>query len=190
VIEQLDELGIPVVALYPESLDEVYADIANIGRALGASAEGEALVARMRDRADAVVAAVAGAERPRTLYEVFHAEGTTYTAGEGSFLASLLELAGAEPVTGDAQGVIAAEDLVAADPEVILLGAATYDPALAEPDAARATVAGRPGWADLSAVRDGRVVPFLADIVSTRPGPRIVDGLEALARALHPDRFD
>jgi ABC-type Fe3+-hydroxamate transport system substrate-binding protein len=39
-------------------------------------------------------------------------------------------------------------------------------------------------------VRDGAVVPYLDDIVTTRPGPRIVDGLEALARAIHPDRFE
>jgi iron complex transport system substrate-binding protein len=137
-----------------------------------------------------VTDAVAGAPRPRTLYEVFHAEGTTYTAGEGSFLASLLELAGATPVSGNAEGVLDAEGLVAADPQLVLLGTASYDPALADPGAALAAVRARPGWADLDAVRAGRIVPYLEDIVTTRPGPRIVDGLEALARALHPDRFD
>jgi iron complex transport system substrate-binding protein len=143
----------------------------------------------MRDRVAVVTDAVAGAERPRTLYEVFHSEGTTYTAGEGSFLASLLETAGAAPVTGDAEGVIDGETLVAADPELILLGTASYDAALADPATALETLAARPGWAELSAVRDEAVVPYLDDIVTTRPGPRIVEGLEALARAIHPDRF-
>ena len=73
---------------------------------------------------------------------------------------------------------------------LILLGTASYDPSLADADAARAAVAARPGWADLSAVAEGRVVPYSDDIVTTRPGPRIVEGLEALARAIHPDRFD
>ena len=131
-----------------------------------------------------------GADTPRTLYEVFHSEGTTYTAGEGSFIASLLELAGADPVTGDAEGVLEAEELVAADPELILLGTASYDPTIATPEAALEVVRARPGWAELTAVRGGNVVPYLDDIVTTRPGPRIVDGLEALARAIHPDRFD
>jgi iron complex transport system substrate-binding protein len=81
-------------------------------------------------------------------------------------------------------------DIVAGDPQLILLGTASYDPTLADADAAQTAVAGRPGWADLSAVADGRVVPYTDDIVTTRPGPRIVDGLEALARAIHPDRFD
>ena len=190
VIEQLDELGLPVLVLYPETLDEVYADIGLVGELLGADPEAEALVTDMRDRVDAIVAAVDGVERPATLYEVFYAEGSTYTAGEGSFLAALIELAGGEPVTGDAQGLIATEDLVAADPELILLGTASYDPGLADAEAALAAVGARPGWAELAAVRDGAVVPYLDDILTTRPGPRIVDGLEALARAIHPDRFD
>ena len=190
VIEQLDELGLQVFVLYPESLDEVYADIELVGQAIDASPAADDLVGEMRDRVDAVTAALEGVELPRTMYEVFYAEGTIYTAGEGSFLASLVELAGGTPVTGDAQGLIAPEDLVAADPELILLGSASYDPALADPASALATVAARPGWAELAAVRSGDVEPYLDDIVTTRPGPRIVDGLEALARAIHPDRFD
>lgn len=190
VIEQLTDLGLTVLVLYPESLDEVYANVELIGAAIDREDAAAELTADMRERVDGIVAAVDGADRPVTLYEVFHAEGTTYTAGEGSFLASLLELAGAEPVTGDAQGLLPPEELVAADPELILLGTASYDPALADPATALETVASRAGWSDLRAVRDQRVVPYLDDIVTTRPGPRIVDGLEALARAIHPDRFD
>jgi len=190
VIEQLDELGLPVLVLYPETLQEVYADIELVGAALGrADAAGE-LVSSMEARVADVVAAVEGADRPLTLYEVFHAEGTTYTAGDGSFLASLLELAGATPLVGDAQGVIDAEALVAADPELILLGTASYDPSLADPEAALDAVRARAGWGELRAVRDCAVIPYRDDITTTRPGPRVVDGLEALARAIHPDRFE
>lgn len=190
VIAQLTDLELPVLVLYPETLDEVYGDIRIVGTLLDAQDTADALVSGMEDRVEAVVEAVADAERPRTLYEVFYAEGSTYTAGEGSFLASLIEQAGGEPVTGDAQGLIGSEDLVAADPQLILLGTASYDPSLADPEAASTAVAARPGWADLAAVTGGRVVPYTDDIVTTRPGPRIVDGLEALARAIHPDRFD
>ena len=190
VIERIEDLGVPVLVLYPESLDEVYADIELVGDAIDRRAEANELVDGLRVRVAAVEDAVAGVSAPLTLYEVFHAEGTTYTAGEGSFLASLLALAGAEPVTGDAEGVMGAEELAAADPELILLGTASYDSALADPAAALDAVRARPGWGELAAVRDGNVIPYLADIVTTRPGPRIVDGLEALARAIHPDRFD
>ncbi len=190
VIEQLDGLGLTVLVLYPESLEEIYADIELVGAALDATEEATALIGDMEERVAAVETAVAGADRPVTLYEIFYAEGTTYTAGEGSFIASLLEIAGAEPVTGDAQGVIDAEGLVEADPELILLGGASYDPSLADPATALDTLASRPGWSELTAVVNGDVLPYLEDVVTTRPGPRIVDGLEALARAIHPDLFE
>ena len=183
VIEQLIELDVPVMTLYPQSLDEVYADIELVGQALGRGDAAAGLVDEMASRVEAVRTAVDELERPRTFYEVGVFEGTIYTAGEGSFLASLIETAGGDPVTGDALSTsIEVEDLVAADPEIILLGDASYDPTIT-PE----SVAARPGWATMTAVVDGRVVSVTEDIVITRPGPRIVEGLEALARAIHPD---
>jgi iron complex transport system substrate-binding protein len=186
VIDQLSDLGMTVVVLYPESLDEVYANVELLGVALDEQAAATELVDGMRARVQAAEEAVAGAERPRTFYEVSIFEGTIYTAGEGSFIASLIETAGGEPITGGALSTsIALEDLVAADPELILLGDAAYDPTVTAE-----SVAARPGWGEMTAVRDGRIQPMLEDPLITRPGPRIVDGLEALARAIQPDRFD
>ncbi len=185
VIEQLADLGVPVMVLYPQSLDDVSASIELVGMAVGRHGEAAALVGEMATRVGAVEEAVADLERPRTFYEVSVFEGTIYTAGERSFLASLIETAGGEPVTGDALSTsIELEELVAADPELILLGDATYDPTIT-PE----TVAQRQGWETMTAVDDGRVVVVSEDVVITRPGPRIVDGLEALARAIHPDAF-
>ncbi len=185
VIDQIADLGVPVLVLYPESLDEISADIQLVGMAVGRDGEAAALVGEMATRVEAVEEAVADLERPRTFYEVSVFEGTIYTAGERSFLASLIETAGGEPVTGDALSTsIELEELVAADPELILLGDATYDPTIT-PE----TVAQRQGWDTMTAVDDGRVVVVSEDVVITRPGPRIVDGLEALARAIHPDAF-
>ncbi|MFN2484022.1 MAG: ABC transporter substrate-binding protein [Candidatus Limnocylindria bacterium] len=184
-IEQLVGLGYPVMTLYAESLDAVYDDIELVGEALGVERVAAQRVAEMQARADTVVRAVEGAPRPRTLYEVSVFEGVVYTAGEGSFLASLIDLAGGEPVTGNSQSfAIELEEIVAADPELILLGDATYDPSIT-PE----SVGQRPGWGDLTAVRQGRVVPVHDDVVITRPGPRIVDGLEALGALIHPERF-
>lgn len=185
VIDQLVDLGLPVIVLYPESLDEVAADIELVGMALGRDEAAAALVDDMQARVDAVESAVAGLDRPRTFYEVSVFEGTIYTAGEGSFLASLIDVAGGEPITGDALSTsIEIEDLVAEDPELILLGDATYDASIT-PE----SVAARPGWDAMRAVVDGNVAVVTDDLVITRPGPRIVDGLEALARAIHPDAF-
>ena len=185
VIEQLIALDLPVMTLYAESLEEVYADIQLVGTALAAGDEAAGVVEEMRARADAVVEAVSGADRPRTFYEISVFEGVIYTAGDDSFLASLLELAGTDPVVGDRQSfAIQLEELVAADPEVILLGDASYDPSVT-PE----SVAARAGWEGMTAVQTGRVLPYPHDVVTTRPGPRIVEGLEHLARAIHPDRL-
>ena len=183
VIDQLHELGLPVLVLYPESLDEVMADIELVGAAIGRNAAAATLVEEMEARVDAVDASVADLERPRTFYEVSVFEGSIYTAGEGSFLASLIEVAGGDPITGDSLSTsIAIEDLVAANPELILLGDATYDSTIT-PEA----VADRDGWGTMDAVANDRIVVVTDDVVITRPGPRIVEGLEALARAIHPD---
>jgi iron complex transport system substrate-binding protein len=185
-IEALADLGFPVLVLYPQSLDEVTADIHLVGEALDAQAEAADVTQRMAETVAAVEEAVAGADRPRTFYEVSIFEGTIYTAGADSFLASLVATAGGDPITGDARTTaIALEDLVTADPEVIVLGDAAYDPTITA-DA----VADRSGWDEMAAVTDGRVVPLPEDILITRPGPRVVDGLEALARAIHPEAFD
>jgi len=185
VIDQLTDLGLPVLVLYPESLDEVIGDIELVGTAIGRSDEAADLVDDMQARVEAVEEAVAELDQPRTFYEVSVYEGTIYTAGEGSFLASLIETAGGEPITGDALSTsIEIEDLVAADPELILLGDATYDETVTAEG-----VAARPGWDAMTAVADDRVEVVAEDVVITRPGPRIADGLEALARAIHPDAF-
>jgi iron complex transport system substrate-binding protein len=185
-IEALAELGYPVLVLYPESLEEVYADIGLVGEAVDARPQAEDLVADMRERVAAVTEAVTALERPRTFYEVGLFSGSIYTAGADSFLATLIELAGGEPITGDATTTaIQLEDLVAADPQLILLGDAAYDPSITAE-----SVAARPGWDGMTAVQEGRVLPMPEDVLITRPGPRIVEGLEALARAIHPGAFD
>jgi iron complex transport system substrate-binding protein len=185
-IAALADLGYAVLVLYPESLAEVSDDIELVGEALDAQAEAGTVTAEMAEGVAAIEQAVAGAERPRTFYEVSIFEGTIYTAGDDSFLASLIETAGGEPITGDAvTTAIALEDLVTADPEVIVLGDAAYDATITAE-----SVAQRSGWGEMTAVADGRVIPLPEDILITRPGPRIVDGLEALARAIHPEAFD
>jgi iron complex transport system substrate-binding protein len=186
VIDRLAELGYPVLVLYPETLDELYADIELVSQAIAAPAEATALVNGMRERAQAVAEAVASADRPRTYYEVAVYQGTIYTAGADSFLASLISSAGGDPITGDPLSTaIQLEDLVAADPELILLGDAAYDPSIT-PE----SLAARPGWEGMTAVVNGQILMVAEDPVITRPGPRLIDGLEALARLIHPELFD
>ncbi len=185
ILSQLDDLGLTVLVLYPQSADEIGGDITLVGRTLDAGAAAAREVARIDDAVASVRTAVAGADRPRVFYEVGVFEGQIFTAGADSFLASLIQIAGGDPVTGDATTTsLALEDLVAADPQVILLGDAAYDATITAE-----TVAARPGWGEMTAVADGHVLPMPDDLVITRPGPRVTEGLLALARAIHPDRF-
>jgi len=184
VIDRLVKLGYPVLVLYPKSLDGVEADIQLVGRALDATPSAERITADMRQRIAAVQARVAGASRPRVFYEVSVYQGVIYGPGKDSFLASMIELAGGSPVVGDATGVVQLEDLVAADPQIILLGDAAYPPPVTA-----AAVTARPRWKEMTAVAQHQVRPMKDDLLITRPGPRIVDGLEALARAIHPELF-
>ena len=181
-IEQLRRVGIPVVVLYARSVDEALAGIEAIGTAAGAADAAADVVVSMRDDFDELAAATAGLDRPKVFYEL-DATSKIYTVPAGSLYAEMLELAGADPITTNDSYEISLEELVAADPEVILLG----------DDADYTTVddvAARPGWGDISAVKDGNVLAIPEYVLVTRPGPRLADGLRALILALHPEALD
>jgi iron complex transport system substrate-binding protein len=186
VITELADLGYPVVVLYPETLEAILDNIELVGMAINAVEIAGEVTEHMAEHIAEVTDAVADLPAPRTFYEVGLFEGAIYTAGADSFLAGLIETAGGDPITGDPlTTAIALEDLVVADPELILLGDAAYDPSIT-PD----SVAARPGWEGMTAVTTGRIDVMEEDLVVTRPGPRIIDGLEALALAIHPNAFD
>ena len=179
-IDRLRDLGVPVLVVYAEDVDGVFADIELIGRAAGAVDAARAIAEEMEAGFDAVAEATANLDRPRVFYETGD-QPAIYGVADESFVAAMLELAGGEPITTGSPTVweMSRERLVAADPEVILLGDAAYG---VTPEA----VAARPGWSGLTAVRDGEIHP-IDDIVVTRPGPRLLDGLHALVRAIHPE---
>jgi iron complex transport system substrate-binding protein len=97
----------------------------------------------------------------------------------------LINLAGGKNIGASLQGEyvqISQEELIVQDPQVIFLGDALYGGITAE------SVAARPGWENISAVKNNLVLPLNDDLVS-RPGPRMIDGLEFLAKVLHPELF-
>ncbi len=180
-IRRLRSLGIPVLVVDAVEVNAVFADIELIGRAIGEWPAALALTAALRERIEAISAAAARTRAtPRTFYELDASNGI-FGPAKGSVWAQLIELAGGEPITTDDPNVyaISLERLVAADPEVIILGDAAYG---VTPE----IVAARPGWGGMTAVRNGAIYP-VDDVIVTRPGPRIADGLLALARAIHPE---
>jgi iron complex transport system substrate-binding protein len=177
-IDRLRDLGLPVVVLYPETVEEVYADIELIGTVIGAYPEAAAITAQMEARIEAIAEVAQAGDEPRVFYELGD-QPEIYGPAEDSFIADLIELAGGGPITTDQSFVFPLERLVEADPQVIVLGDANYG-ATPEGVAAR-----KGGWAQMTAVREGEVRP-IDDIIVTRPGPRLAEGLAALALAIDP----
>lgn len=180
-IAKLRSLGVPVLVIYAKTISGALADIRLVGRASGNAAQAEALTRSMEADFNAVSAAAAtSSAKPKVFYEI---DATTkiYTAADESFLAQMLRLAGGDPITtgSTTSFELPLEKLVAANPDLILLGDAAYG---ATPD----QVKKRPGWSGIKAVVAGRIVP-VNDIVVTRPGPRLTQGLRALVAAIHPE---
>jgi len=164
-----------VLTLDPHTLEDVLATVLAVGRAAGVPDRAAELVAGLRARLDAVAAAVAG--RPRRRVAVVEWTDPPFTAGH--WVPDLVAAAGGEPVgaTSGVRSVPTTWDAVAAtDPDVVLVAPCGYG--LADAVEQARTVAGhlpgRPVWA------------IDADGLVVRPGPRLVDGVEAVAAVLHP----
>lgn len=174
-LDRLIELHLPVVALDARSLEDIEAQIQMIGRLTGRETAAQQLLAGMRTRVAAVASAVRGRRPPRVYVEIWGEP--LMGAGGGTFADDVLRRAGGANIFSDLAGwpLVAAEAVIRRNPEVIVL---TYR--------GRAGVLARRGWSQIAAVRSGRVIEVDAALVS-RPGPRIVLGLEHLARILHPE---
>jgi iron complex transport system substrate-binding protein len=179
-IAQLRRANIPVLVVYAAKVDGVLSDIELVGDAVGAGPAARDLTASMRAGFDQVAALARSLPKPRTFYEL-DATKEIYGPAKDSFIAEMISLAGGEPVTTDDPAVfsIPLEKLVAADPEVIILGDAAYG-------TTTDIVTKRPGWDAMAAVKTGAIRPA-DDVVISRPGPRLVLGLIALAIAIHPE---
>jgi iron complex transport system substrate-binding protein len=179
-IDKLRALGLAVLVVYAPDVTGVLHDIELTGAAIGRPAEAAALATSMRSGFDQVATAMADASKPRVFYETGDTP-SIYGIADHSVYAQMIELAGGMPITtGSATNwEMSTEKLVAADPQLIILGDAAYG-------VTAAAVAKRPGWAGLAAVKAKAIKP-IDDIIVTRPGPRLVDGLRLLVAAIHPE---
>lgn len=171
-------LGCPLVVLRTRSLAELDRTLTTLGAACGRQAEASALRGRLARRRAAVEARVAGRPRPSVFVEV--SPSPLYAAGKGSFVDDLVRVAGGRNVVegNEPFPVVSKERLLAWNPEVLVIAQSTHFPAR--------TFA--PPLDTIAAVRSGRVVRVDPDLLF-RPTPRLLDGLETLARALHPAAF-
>jgi iron complex transport system substrate-binding protein len=172
-----------LLSLDPTTLAAVLADVERVGERTGHAAEAAALVGSLIRRLEAVRARVAGRPRPRVLA----LEWLDPPFGGGHWVPEMIDAAGGVDVAaapGERSARLTWEEVARLDPDVIVAMPCGYDCAGAAEQVA--LVADRPEWRRLRAVRDGRVHPVDANGCFSRPGPRLVDGIECIAAILHP----
>ena len=184
ILGKLEQLKLATFILEAKTIEDVLSHIQTIGRMLGHSASADALVAEMRQRITEIKARTAALPRPRLLY-VLNSE-PLITVGPDSFIGQLIELAGGTNVAARAKTPyprLNMEEVLKADPELLIfpVGAAEGIPDSEQRVWKR--------WGTLTAVKQGRFHHISSDLLN-RPGPRIVQGLETLARIIHPNAFE
>lgn len=171
-----------VVSLDPRTLTDVFADIRHVGEITGREEEATELLRDLERRLEAVRAAVADRPRPR----VVALEWLDPPFAGGHWVPEMIERAGgldAVAKPGDHSTRLTWEQVAAADPDVIVVMPCGFEEAGAA--AQIATLVDRPEWQALRAVREGRVHPVDANGCFSRPGPRLVDGIERMAEIFH-----
>jgi len=178
-VPALEALGLTVVVLNPADLPAVLDALTLVGDLTDSQLAAQQLRDGLETRIAAVNAKVAGTPaRPRTYVEI---TAKFAAAGPTSYIGDLIVRAGGANIVDDRATqypILGVETIIARDPEVIVLTDASAEVTVA-------SVGARPGWSGIGAVKNGRVVAIDPNLLN-RAGPRVVDGLEALAAVLHP----
>ncbi|QLF92145.1 ABC transporter substrate-binding protein [Pseudomonas sp. ABC1] len=181
LVEPLQRIGIPALVLDHRDLNTVMANIRLLGSATGNEAQARQLLANLDARLEAVRARLAGQAPVRVYLETGASERGTYlSVRDGTYTADILRLAGGENVfAGNALSQVGGESVFRANPGHIVV---------AGPPERLQALPQRPGWASIGAVRDNRLAALPSALLLI-PGPRVVEGVEQLARLLHPSAF-
>ncbi len=187
-IKKLEELKLTVVVVGTQkrSIEGVMNDIALVGQVMGASDKATQVTKAMQTKLDALKAKVAAAKtRPKVFWEIDATDPTKpWTIGPRNFVNDILTLAGGQNIFANASSPfpqVGSEQIVAANPEIIILSDVYFGVTVE-------SVKARKGWNVIDAVKNNKVFPIDDNLVS-RPGPRVVDGLEAAMKLIQPDLF-
>jgi iron complex transport system substrate-binding protein len=187
-IQQMNARGIKVLKIFPKTFDGTLQDIDELGKVVDASPRATKLTDDMRARAAAIVAKTRNAPKIAVFYELDASDPTKpWVAGPQGFFGNLVPLAGGKNVfddLGQPSGQVSTEQVIARNPQIIILGDSNAPFNAQTP----AMVTARTGWGQIDAVAKGRIYA-LNDAFLSRPGPRLVDGLEQMAHLLHPELF-
>ncbi len=183
IVAKLEQLKIPVFVLAAKTLEDILGHISTIGRMVGHDAEARRLVQALRDRLTELRRRTTSAQRVRVFYVVN--SDPLISVGPGSFIHHMIEVAGGDNVVGRAPTPypkVSVEEILRQDPEVILFPVGIVE---GIPEAEQQFWR---RWTTLSAVARNRLHQINGDLIN-RPGPRVIDGVELLARLLHPKLF-
>ena len=181
--------GTTIIALNPGTMEDIFKDIKRVGEATGAAQQAERFIRTLRDRVAFVQTAtdsLKDEEKPRTVC----IEWIEPVMVAANWMPDLLRIAGGRcdlTSAGQQSGYTKWEDVVAYDPEVIVVMPCGFD--LRRTLKESRVLPGFDHWSEIAAVRKGRVFAVDGNAYFNRAGPRIVDSLEILTALLHPDRF-
>ena len=186
LVKQLEDLGLTVFYVNnPTTIEEMYGSLENVAALTGHDVT--ELIESLKARVAVIDEKIAPiSARPSVFYEIDATDpAKPYTYGPGTFGNLLIERAGGFNIgneAADAYPQLSLEQIVVANPSIILLGDAMWG-------ITTESVLARPGWETIEAVKSNQIFPIDDNLIS-RPGPRLVDGLEALAKILHPGLFE
>jgi iron complex transport system substrate-binding protein len=185
VIDALEKLDIPVYYLgNPDDFAGLYANIKTVGILSGHENEAKTLAESLQTRVESLLKLIAEDENiPTVFFELDASEpAKPWTTGGGTFVNYLISMAGAKNIAADVKDEwvqYSQEELIVQNPDIIILADAKWG-------TTADMVKERPGWDVLSAVQNNAIYPIDDDLTS-RPGPRLVDGLEAMVKICHPE---
>ena len=183
MVERLEKLGFPTYVIFPKNFNNILKSIGHLGQVLGRDKEATGIIQGMKQRSQRVIELTKDLSRPKVFLQI--GEAPIFTAGKGSFADDLITLAGGENIAGKEKEMYprwGMEEILKRSPEVILISSMNprgdYQRVLREWSR----------WKMIPAVKNGRVHLIDSDLID-RPSPRIIEGLEEMARILHPERF-
>jgi len=179
-IDQLEKIAL-VLIVEPQSVEEIYEAVELLGNVTNKEDQAQKAIMEMEEKINSIQEKVKNKEKPRVLYIVWW--DPLITAGNGTFIGELITLGGGENIFADTQGwpQVSVEEVIARNPEIIIL-----------PPSAGITaneLCDSP-LTNTDAVKNGRVYTLSSDDIVARQSPRVVEGLEEIARFLHPDAFN
>jgi iron complex transport system substrate-binding protein len=186
VLSQLKEAGIDTLIVGDSSsFEDVYASIRLIANATGTSEKAEGIIADMQERLDVLKEKAKAVSEPKKVWVEVSPAPDIYTTGKGTFMHEMLEAIQAVNAAGEQEGWVkfTEEEAVLLNPDIIIT---TYGYYVENPAQG---VLNRSGWAEVPAIKNEQVFDVNNDTV-TRPGPRLIDGVETLAKLIYPEIFN